>query len=237
MFRIGPTAGVLAKNATIVFGSGNWSNSPNVSMAGSGAAIISDSSSNLPFFQGNLNPYKGTGLWSGSELNADTVQVGPRAQPIFEANALIGPYVNFKRHPNTSPIAIFKAFMPASTSGFARIMMLEITAATKGTNENYIQGLEKYMLTITLPEGGTSGAGVHVAKILSSAKDNAALLADPAITVVSNGYDATTESTVYTIYHQVSNPTRLGDTVFTLTGCYMDNGLSSLTRGWKIQRM
>lgn len=237
MFRLGSTAGQLVKNARIVFGAGNWSNSPNVALYTADCAVLCDSGAGLPFFGGGISPYGTTGLWSGIGLNTESVQVGQRVQTIFEANALIGPYVNFKRHANTSPVAIFRAFMPASTTGFARVMMLEITAATKGTAEAYVQGLEKYMVTITLPEAATAGSGTHVAKILSSTKDAANLLADPAITIVANGYDSATDSTMYTIYHQVANATRLGDTVFTLTGCYMDNGLSRTTRGWKIQRM
>lgn len=237
MFRLGSTPGQLTKNARLVFGGGNWGNSPYVNLYTPDSIIVADTADGLPFFGGGIDPYGKTGLWNGSAVNSEPVQVAPRALPIFEANSLIGPYVNFKRHTNTSPVAVFRAYVPVGTSGFARIMLLEITAATKGLSEAYVQGLEKYLITITLPEASTAGTGVHVAKVVSSAKDNAALLADPGFTVSADGYDAVTDSQVYTIYHAVANPTRLGDTVFTMTGSYMENGLSRSTRAWFIRRV
>lgn len=236
MFRLGATAGSLGKNVKIILGAGCWSNSPNVDLYANGVAVTVDPTDSIPFFGGGVNPYGLTGLWTGSAINTEAVQFRERNVTVFEANALIPRYVNFKQHPNTSPVAIFKAFIPAVGNG-PKEMMLTIKALTKSASESYVLGMEEYMIGITLPESTTLGSGAYVIKIASSSKDNANLLADPGITVVANGYNQAADSAEYTIFHQVANATRLGNTIFTLEGVYMDNGLNRTTRPWKIQRM
>ncbi|MFS7884304.1 glycosyl hydrolase family 28-related protein [Cronobacter malonaticus] len=237
MFRLGNTAGSLGKNIKIILGEGNWSNSPNVDLYANGVAVVVNPSSGSPYFGGGADPYEKTGLWTGAALNSEAVQFRERNQTIFEANALIPRYVNFKQHPNnTTPVAVFKVFIPGPGTG-PREMLLTLKALTKSVAESYILGIEEYLIGITLPETSTLGSGVHVAKVVSSSKDNAALLVDPSVTVVSSGYNDAAAGVEYTIYHQVANSSRLGNTIFELSGVYMENGLSRATRPWKIQRM
>ncbi|EOL8974983.1 glycosyl hydrolase family 28-related protein [Cronobacter dublinensis] len=236
MFRLGNAAGSLGKNIKIIFGEGNWSNSQNVDLYANGVAVVVNPASGTPYFGGGADPYEKTGLWSGTAMNTEAVQFRERNVTVFEANSLIPRYVNFKQHLNTSPVAVFKAFIPAIGTG-PKEMMLTIKALTKGASEAYVLGLEEYLIGITLPESTVLGSGIHIIKIASSSKDNSSLLSDPGITIVANGYNQSTDSAEYTIYHQVANATRLGNTIFTLEGVYMDNGLNRTTRPWKIQRM
>lgn len=81
-----------------------------------------------------------------------------------------------------------------------------------------IQGLEKYMIGITLQESSTDGTGVYIAKLHWSEKDNSPLISDPSFTVTANGHDSTTDAYEYTISHSVSNAMRLDTTTFVMSG-------------------
>ncbi|UHO30417.1 hypothetical protein K7R23_21060 [Citrobacter rodentium NBRC 105723 = DSM 16636] len=174
-------------------------------------------------------------MWDGTAMHSTALHLDPRPQSIIDWNSIIPSYVNYKSNTSTSPVHVFKVYVPVGQN--PRQMMLEISALTKSISETYIQGLEKYMIAITLPESSAAGTRIYVAKIHSSAKDNSSLLAVPSFTVTSNGYDSTTDACEYTISYRVSNATRLGTTTFVMSGVFTLNGLFTITPRWKIRRL
>lgn len=234
MFRLGNTVSSLGKNITIYI-NGGWSNSPNVSLQGNSTKIILSKYRYLGTFS-DAPDYGRTGDYDGSAMHTASMYVEARPMDVRDWNSIIPAMVNFKNHASTSPVAVFKVYIPAG-SGNPRMMHLQINALTKAVSENYIQGNEQYLIGITLPETSTAGTGVLVTKVIGEASSGATLLATPAFTVTVNGYDAATDSVAYTISHAVADATRLGNTVYTLTGVYIDSGISSTTRRWRIQRM
>ncbi|EOI3409463.1 phage tailspike protein [Cronobacter dublinensis] len=236
LYRLGSTAGSLGKNITFYI-SGGWSNCPNVTLQTNNTKVwLSEFREVSDSWADGIN-FANSGYWDGAAMHSASCYMDPRPMDLRDWNSYIPPVVNFKSHPNnTTPVDVFKVFIPAGT-GIPRMMQLEVTALTKSISELYIVGNEKYLVSITLPEGGTLGAGALVTKIASASSNGAALLVDPSFTVVSNGYDSATDSIAYTISHQVANSARLGNTMFMISGTYMEAGVSYTTRKWKIQRL
>lgn len=234
MLRLGSTPGSLGKNITIYF-DGGWSNSPTVTLNSNNTKVWFHRYRETSGGFADGADYGRTGLWDGTAMHSSAIHLDPRPQSIIDWNHLIPSYVNYKSHPSTAPVDVFKVYVPVGSN--PRQMMLEISALTKSISEAYIQGIEKYMIAITLPESSTAGTGVYVAKLHSSAKDNSTLLADPSFTVTSNGYDSATDAYEYTISHSVSNPTRLGTTTFVMSGVFTMSALSTTTPRWRIRRL
>lgn len=234
MLRLGSTLGSLGKNITVYF-DGGWSNSPSVTLNANNTKVWFHRYREIAGGFADGADYGRTGLWDGSAMHSAAIHLDPRPQSIIDWNSIIPSYVNYKSHISTSPVDVFKVYVPVGQN--PRQMMLEISALTKSISEAYIQGLEKYMIAITLPESSKAGSGVYVVKLHSSAKDNSSLLSDPSFTVTSNGYDDTTDAYEYTISHSVSNATRLGTTTYVMNGVFTLNGLSTTTPRWRIRRL
>ncbi|EPV2526981.1 TPA: glycosyl hydrolase family 28-related protein [Enterobacter hormaechei] len=234
MLRLGSTPGSLGKNITIYI-DGGWSNSPAVTLNSNNTKVWFHRYRETSGGFADGADYGRTGLWDGTAMHSSAIHLDPRPQSIIDWNHLIPSYVNYKSHPSTAPVDVFKVYIPVGSN--PRQMMLEISALTKSISEAYIQGIEKYMIAITLPESSTAGTGVYVAKLHSSAKDNSTLLADPSFAVTSNGYDSATDAYEYTISHSVSNSTRLGTTTFVMSGVFTMNALSTTTPRWRIRRL
>ncbi|EPM7339159.1 glycosyl hydrolase family 28-related protein [Enterobacter hormaechei] len=234
MLRLGSTPGSLGKNITIYI-DGGWSNSPVVTLNSNNTKVWFHRYRETSGGFADGADYGRTGLWDGTAMHSSAIHLDPRPQSIIDWNHLIPSYVNYKSHPSTAPVDVFKVYIPVGSN--PRQMMLEISALTKSISEAYIQGIEKYMIAITLPESSTAGTGVYVAKLHSSAKDNSTLLADPSFAVTSNGYDSATDAYEYTISHSVSNSTRLGTTTFVMSGVFTMNALSTTTPRWRIRRL
>ncbi|MFI3383315.1 phage tailspike protein [Escherichia albertii] len=233
MFRLGNTVSSLGKNITINL-NGGWSNSPNVALQSNNTKVWMSNYRYLGTFSDAPN-YSQSGDYDGSAMHSASAMMSPRPMDIRDWNSVIPHYVNYKTHQSTSPVDIFKIYIPIGSN--PRQMLLNIKALTKSTSETYIQGVEEYMLAITLPETSTPGTGTYVAKLHSSSKDNATLLSDMAFSITSNGYDSTTDAYEYTISHSVSNSTRLGTTTYVMNGVFTLNGLSTTTPKWRIRRL
>lgn len=234
MFRLGTMAGSLGKNVTIYM-NGGWSNSGTVDIAGNNTKVwFTDYRQSMGGFL-NGPDFGRTGDYDGAAMHSASMYVDPRPMDVRDWNSVIPKMVNYKNHPTTAPVEVFKVYVPAG--GSPRMMQLEITALTKAVNESFTVGNEKYLLAITLPEASTAGSGTLVTKVASAASSGAGLLSDPSFTITPNGYDAATDAIVYTISHSVSNASRLGNTVYTMEGVYVEGGISVTTRRWKVRRM
>ncbi len=234
MFRLGSTASSLGKNITINL-NGGWSNSPNVALQANNTKVWMSNYRYLGTFSDAPN-YGQSGDYDGSVMHNASVMMAPRPIDIRDWNSIIPEMINYKTHPDTNPVEVFKVYIPAATAA-PKLMHLEIDILTKSTTENYIIGTEKYMVDITLPETATALSGALITKVVSAATSGASLLADGAVSLVSNGYESATDSFVYTIRHAVSNPTRLGNSMFSIKGCYSAGGISTSTQKWRIRRM
>lgn len=234
MFRLGDMAGSLGKNVTIYM-NGGWSNSGNVDITGNNTKVWFTNYRQSAGGFLNGPDYGRSGDYDGGSMHSASMFLDPRPMDIRDWNSVIPKMVNYKTHPTVSPVDVFKVFIPAG--GSPRMMQLEVTALTKSIAEAYIVGTEKYLIAITLPEASTAGSGTLVTKIASAASSGAGLLSDPAFKVTSVGYDAATDSNAYTISHSVSSTSRLGNTMFTIEGAFVDGGISVSTKRWKIQRL
>lgn len=234
MFRLGSTASSLGKNITINL-NGGWSNSPNVALQANNTKVWMSNYRYLGSFSDAPN-YGQSGDYDGSAMHSASVMMSPRPMDVRDWNAIIPEMINYKTHPNTNPVEVFKVYIPAATAA-PKLMHLEIDILTKSTTENYIIGTEKYMVDITLPEASTALSGALVTKVVSASSSGATLLADGAVSLVSNGYDSATDSLVYTIRHAVANATRLGNSMFSIKGCYSAGGISTSTQKWRIRRV
>lgn len=235
MFRLGSTTGTLGKNVTIYM-NGGWSNSPNVDLYGGNTKIwLTNYRQSMGGFL-NGPDYGRSGDYDGAQMHSAAMFLDPRPMDVRDWNAIIPEMINYKTHTNTNPVEVFKVYLPAATAA-PKLMHLEIDILTKSTTENYIIGTEKYIVDITLPETATALSGALITKVVSAASSGASLLADDAVSLVSNGYDSATDSLVYTIRHAVANATRLGNSMFSIKGCYSAGGISTSTQRWKIQRL
>ena len=234
MFRLGSTASSLGKNITINL-NGGWSNSPNVALQANNTKVWMSNYRYLGTFSDAPN-YGQSGDYDGSAMHNASMMMAPRPMDVRDWNAIIPEMINYKTHPDTNPVEVFKVYLPAATAA-PKLMHLEIDILTKSTTENYLIGTEKYIVDITLPETSTALSGALITKVVSAASSGASLLADGAVSLVSNGYDSATDSMVYTIRHAVSNPTRLGNSMFSIKGCYSAGGISASTQKWRIRRV
>lgn len=234
MIRLVGTNTYFAKSATVVMRD-CFAQAPNVSLLGQAGKY--------QFFGSNQLNFKDqftqddAGEWDTAFMNSRDVYVAPRKYAAQEYNAIIPKFINIKTHTAAnSDVAFFDVFLPAGTG--SREMLLEITTMVKGLDVAYVQGVEKYLVTITLPQAATAGSGVHVGVVHSSTKDGAAMLANPSISVVDQGYDSVTDSNRYTIQHRVANPTRLGRVTMTMEGVYVRNAaLSVQSEKWKVRKL
>lgn len=234
MFRLGNTVSSLGKNITINL-NGGWSNSPNVALQSNNTKVWMSNYRYLGTFSDAPN-YGQSGDYDGSAMHSASVMMAPRPMDIRDWNAIIPEMINYKTHTDTNPVEVFKVYLPAATA-VPKLMHLEIDILTKSTTEKYIIGTEKYIVDITLPETATALSGALITKVVSAASSGASLLADGAVSLVSNGYESVTDSFVYTIRHAVANATRLGNSMFSIKGCYSAGGISTSTQKWRIRRM
>ena len=234
MFRLGTTASSLGRNVSITL-NGGWSNSPTVSLNANGTQVWMQNYRYLGSFA-DAPDYAHSGDFDGTNNHSAPIMMQPRPMTVQDWNAVIPEMVNYKAHPSVDPVEIYKVFIPAATPA-PKLMHLEIDILTKSVSETYIIGSERYTVDITLPEAsGSALSGALITKVYSQSSSGATLLSEAAISLVSNGYDSATDSFVYTIRHTVSNPTRLGNSMFILKGSYVAGGISTTTQRWRIAR-
>lgn len=234
MFRLGNTVSSLGKNITINL-NGGWSNSPNVALQTNNTKVWMTNYRFLGTFS-DAPDYGRSGDFDGSDFHSSSIMMSPRPMDVRDWNAVIPEMINYKSHPTTNPVEVFKVYVPAANA-FPKLMHLEMDIITKSISENYIIGTERYVIDISLPETTAALSGALITKVYAQASSGATLLADGAVSLVSNGYDAVTDDFVYTIRHAVSNATRLGNSMFSIRGCYTAGGISTKTPRWRLQRL
>ena len=231
MYRLGSSSGSLGKNITIN-DNGGWSNSPNVSLMTNNCMVWSD---NYRYFSGGFSDgpdFGRTGLWDGASTQSASIYMTPRPLDIIDWNSLIPEVINSKSHPDTKAIQVFKAFIPAG-SGTPRMMKLSLKISSKRVANNSDLYNEAWEIFITLPEASTPGSGVLASRVFENGTSGMGT-GTGVVTVVSNGYDSATDAIAYTISHST---TVSSNSLYIMSGAYIEGGISTKTRRWKIQRI
>lgn len=228
MYRLGPTSGTLGKNATI-YDDGSWSNSPNVDVTGNNQKVwFRNYRQSMGGFL-NGPDYGRSGDYDGSSMHSGALFVDPRPMDVRDWNAIIPQMVNFKSHPNTAAIDIFKVYIPAGAAA-PKMMKLDLTVSTKRASNNSDLNVSKWDILITLPDGSTAGSGA----INSKTVDVGTLASPSLLTLTPNGYDSATDAQVYTL--SVAT-TVSANVLYQLEGVYVAGGVSLTTSRWRIQKM
>ena len=140
--------------------------------------------------------------------------------------------VNTKLHSSTAAVDVFKVYVPSGTSS-PRMMKLTLKISSKSSVTNFDMYNEAWEIFISLPEATASGSGTLRSRIFENGTTGMPS-GTGGVAVVSNGYDSTTDAIVYTISH---SSTVNCNSLYVIDGCYVEGGISTVTRRWKIQRV
>ncbi|WP_407212787.1 tail fiber/spike domain-containing protein [Enterobacter hormaechei] len=230
MFRLGSTVGSFGKSITVYI-NGGFSNSPNVALNSNNAKIWFSRYNQYLFFSDSPD-FGRTGIWDGAAINSGAIYLNPRQQEIRDWNSLMPTLVNTKLHSSTAAVDVFKVYVPSGTSS-PRMMKLTLKISSKSSVTNFDMYNEAWEIFISLPEATASGSGTLRSRIFENGTTGMPS-GTGGVAVVSNGYDSTTDAIVYTISH---SSTVNCNSLYVIDGCYVEGGISTVTRRWKIQRM
>lgn len=230
MLRLGSTPGSLGKNITVYF-DGGWSNSPSVTLNANNAKIWFSRYNKYIFFSDSPD-FGRTGIWDGAAINSGAIYLNPRQQEIRDWNSIIPTLINNKLHSSSAAIDVFKVYIPSGSSS-PRMMKLTLKVSSKSTTTNFDMYNEAWEIFITLPEASTPGSGVLASRVFENGTSGMGT-GTGVVTVVSNGYDSATDAIAYTISH---SSTANCNSLYVIEGCYVEGGISTVSRRWKIQRM